>query len=67
MVKKKKKVKNWMAEAFPEKTKGALHRDLGIPENEKIGKKRLRAAAKRGGKIGKRAQAALNANKKRGE
>ncbi len=60
---KKPKKKNWMAKAFPEKTRGALHRDLGVPEDEKIGKERLRAAAKKKGRIGRRARAALNANK----
>jgi len=36
----------------------ALHKELHIPEGKKIPKKKLDAAAKKGGKIGKRARLA---------
>lgn len=39
--------------------KGQLHRDLGIPQGEKIPEGRLRNAARQGGKIGQRANLAL--------
>ena len=41
-------------------TKGALHRDLGVPQGKKIPRKLLLAAAKRKGKVGQRARWALN-------
>lgn len=63
----------WMAEAFKPEHKGALHRELGIPEDQKIGKTHLREIVNTpdGQKwhghtvtplMKKRAQAALNAN-----
>ena len=55
--------KKWMQKAFPKKTKGALHRMMGIPEGEKIPWDKMVAAAKKGGMMGKRAQAAMNAMK----
>ena len=48
--------KNWIAGATS--NKGALHRALGVPEGEKIPSKKLDAAAKKGGKIGKEANLA---------
>ena len=45
-------------------TKGALRKQLGAKKGEPISKRRLSEAAKKGGKLGKRAQFALNANKK---
>ena len=48
--------KNWIAGAT--KNKGALHKALGVPEGEKIPAKKLNAAAKKGGKIGKEANLA---------
>jgi hypothetical protein len=48
--------KNWIAGAT--KNKGALHRALGVPQGEKIPAKKLAAAAKKGGKIGKEARLA---------
>ena len=48
--------KNWVAGATS--NKGALHRALGVPEGEKIPSKKLDAAAKKGGKIGKEANLA---------
>lgn len=40
------------------KHKGALHKELGIPIGKKIPAKKLNAAAKKGGKLGKRARLA---------
>ena len=48
--------KNWIAGAI--KHKGALHKELGIPVGKKIPAKKLHAAAKKGGKLGKRARLA---------
>ena len=39
--------------------KGALHKQLGIPKDQKIPKSTLQAAAKEGGKLGQRARFAL--------
>ena len=38
--------------------KGALHEEMGVPAGKKIPAKKLAAAAKKGGKIGKRARLA---------
>ncbi len=38
--------------------KGALHKEMHVPEGKKIPAKRLAAAAKKGGKLGKRARLA---------
>jgi hypothetical protein len=38
--------------------KGALHKELGVPEGKKIPEKKLKAAEKKGGKEGKRAHLA---------
>ena len=38
--------------------KGALHEDLGVPAGEKIPAKKLDAAAKKPGKVGRRARLA---------
>jgi hypothetical protein len=38
------------------KKPGELHRDLGVPQGQKIPAKKLAAAAKRGGKVGQRAR-----------
>jgi len=51
-----KKRKNWIAGAI--KHPGALHRELGVKQGHKIPASRLAAAAKKGGKIGKRARLA---------
>lgn len=40
-------------------TPGGLHRSLGVPIGQKIGITRIKAAAKRGGKVGKQGRAAL--------
>lgn len=51
----------WVQGAFNPAHKGMLHRQLGIPEGERIPVGRLKAAAAKGGKVGKRAQLALTA------
>lgn len=38
--------------------KGALHKEMHVPEGKKIPSKKLAAAAKKGGKLGKRARLA---------
>jgi hypothetical protein len=43
--------------------KGALHKELGVPEGKKIPEKKLKAAAKKGGKEGKRANLAMTLKK----
>jgi hypothetical protein len=45
------------------KKPGQLHRDLGVPQDKPIPKSKLRAAAKRPGKVGMRARAAINMQK----
>jgi hypothetical protein len=35
-----------------------LHKQLGVPQGEKIPKSKIRAAEKKGGKLGKRARLA---------
>ncbi len=52
----KRKKKNWIAGAI--KKPGALHSELGVPQGKKIPPKKLAAAAKKGGKEGKRARLA---------
>jgi hypothetical protein len=50
-----------MAEKFIQKMhmkKGALHKEMGIPEGKKIPEARLAKAAQAGGKLGKRARVA---------
>lgn len=48
------KPKHWIAGAI--KSPGALHKELHVPAGEKIPAKKLNAAAKKGGKEGKRAR-----------
>ena len=48
----------WIQKALPPSSKGKLHRKLGVPMGKKIPAKKLAAAAKKGGKIGKRARLA---------
>ncbi len=50
--------KKWIQGAI--KHPGALHKQLGVPAGKKIPLKRLKAAAKKGGKLGQRARLALN-------
>jgi hypothetical protein len=49
-------VKNWISKAI--KHPGALHRELGVKQGKKIPAKKLAAAAKKGGKLGRRARLA---------
>lgn len=51
-----KQKKNWIQKAI--KKPGALHKELDVPKGEKIPEKKLKAAAKKGGKLGKRARLA---------
>ena len=48
--------KNWIAGAI--KHPGALHKQLGVPQGQKIPAKKLAAAASKGGTLGKRARLA---------
>ncbi len=48
----------WIQKALPKSSKGKLHRELGVPEGKKIPAKKLKAAAKKGGKEGQRARLA---------
>lgn len=50
------KKKKWIQGAI--KHPGALHRDLGVPMGKKIPEKKLKAAEKKGGKVGERAHLA---------
>ena len=50
------KKKKWIQKAKIKK--GALHKDLGVPIGKKIPKAKWDAAAKKGGKIGRRARLA---------
>jgi len=50
------KGKFWIQKAIQKK--GALHKQLGVPEDEKIPAKKLAAAAEKGGKLGRRAKLA---------
>ena len=38
------------------KKPGALHKDLGVPQGEKIPESKIQAAAEKGGVVGKRAR-----------
>lgn len=58
-----KKGGNFIAKAI--KNPGALHEQLGVPEDKKIPAKKLNAAAEKGGKLGKRANLAKTLNKLR--
>jgi hypothetical protein len=53
---KKEEVEKWIQKAI--KHPGALHKQLGVPEGEKIPAGKLEAAAEKGGKLGKRARLA---------
>jgi len=48
--------KKWIQDMHMKK--GALHEELGVNKKDKIPKKKLKAAAKKGGKLGKRARLA---------
>jgi len=55
--------KNWIAEAT--KNKGGLHRSLGVPADQKIPAKKIKAAEKKPGKVGKQARLAETLGKLR--
>lgn len=48
--------KKWIQKAI--KKPGALHKEMRIPKDKKIPEKKLKAAAKKGGKLGQRARLA---------
>ena len=47
----------WIQKAV--KKPGQLHKDLGVPQGDKIPQEKLKAAAEKGGKVGQRARLAL--------
>ena len=51
----------WITSAV--KKPGALHKQLGVPKDEKIPKGTLREAAKKGGTLGRRANLAITLGK----
>jgi hypothetical protein len=51
----------WIAKAI--KHRGALHKELHVPEGKKIPAKKLDKAAKASGKLGKRARLAKTLSK----
>lgn len=53
--------KKWIKGAI--KHPGALHKELGVAIGKKIPAKKLKTAAQRGGKIGKRARLAMTLKK----
>lgn len=55
--------KKWIQKAI--KKPGALHKQLGVPEGQKIPKAKLKAAAAKGGKLGQRARLAETLSKMR--
>ncbi len=54
----KKRPKKWVQKIALKR--GALHRQLGIPEGQTIPLRVLKTASKKGGKLGRRARLALN-------
>jgi hypothetical protein len=46
--------KNWISKAI--RHPGALHKQLGVPQGQKIPAKKLSAAAGKGGTLGRRAR-----------
>lgn len=51
----------WIGKALHLSKKGALHKALHVKQGKKIPLSKLKAAAKKGGKLGQRARFALNA------
>ena len=47
--------KKWIQEALGPSSKGKLHKALGVKQGDKIPKSKLKAAEKKGGKVGKEA------------
>ena len=60
------KKKGQLSDAFS-KHKGALHKQLGVPEDESIPMAKMMKAAQAGGKMGMRARAALNMMRAKGK
>lgn len=48
----------WIQKALGPKSKGKLHKKLGVPQGKKIPEGKLNAAAKKKGKVGKEARLA---------
>ena len=57
-----KKAKSYFIQKAIKKP-GQLHRDLGVPQGQKLPAAKLAAAAKRGGKVGQRARFAQTLKK----
>jgi hypothetical protein len=55
--------KKWIQNAIKPSKKGALHKQLDVPQGEKIPAGKLAAAAKKGGKLGQRARLAITLGK----
>jgi hypothetical protein len=55
--------KKWIQNAIKPGKKGALHKQLGVSQGEKIPTDKLAAAAKKGGKVGQRARLAMTLKK----
>lgn len=55
--------KKWIQEAIPKSHEGMLRKELGVKKGEKIPASKLAAAAKKGGKEGKRAHLAKTLKK----
>ena len=55
--------KKWIQNAI--KKPGALHRDLGVPKGKPIPESKLKAAAAKGGTVGRRARLAETLKKMR--
>jgi hypothetical protein len=62
---KKKWAQKSVARMKKKGTVGSLHKALGVPKGKKIPASKMRAALKKGGKIAKKAQWAVNMNKNR--
>ena len=55
--------KKWIQNAIKPAKKGALHKQLAVPQGQKIPMGKLAAAAKKGGKVGQRARLAMTLKK----
>jgi len=55
--------KKWIQNAIKPAKKGALHKQLAVPQSQKIPMGKLAAAAKKGGKVGQRARLAMTLKK----
>lgn len=53
----------WIQDAVKPENKGLLHKKLHVKKGEKIPESKLKAAAKKGGKIAKEANFAMNVRK----